>query len=84
MTTPDQAGGPDGEFEYEDAERAERRGNNFLILWRRKDGYEIEYRWTKNRGSVHEVWGQGFHHYGDFKPFSKRKSLFDNPKISIL
>ena len=84
MLTPDRAGGPDGPFEYEGAERAERKGNNFLILWKRADGYEIEYRWTKDRKSVHDVWGQAFHHYGNFKSFGKTKSLFDNKRIVIL
>lgn len=75
------AGGRDGRFQYEDAYLAERRGANFLIVWDRGGipRWEVEYRWTKGRGSVHEVWGQDFLQTSR-KP-NKRKSLFDQYEI---
>ena len=84
--SPADAGGPDGFFEYDGAELAERRGNDFLIVWKRPlpVGYEVELRWTKGRGSVHDVWGQEFHATGKLVPFGKETSLFDNKRLSII
>lgn len=73
----------DGRFQYEDAHLAERKGNDFLIVWKLKDGtFEVEHRWTKNGGSVNEVWGQTFKHFDQKRPpCRKDKSLFDQFNI---
>lgn len=84
--SPADAGGPDGFFEFEDAELAERRGNSFLIVWKRPRpvGYEVELRWTKKHGSVYDVWGQDFYETNKLAPFSRKTSLFDNKRLTIL